>query len=112
MIENGDPKENLQVERINSAIKNEILMGCEFLSMKQVVAAVAKAIDFYNTERPHMSIGMMTPAEASQCCGVRDMKTTSYRELAIKRSLEKKIAENGLPLTPDRDKTRTVNLKQ
>lgn len=126
MTENGDPKENPQAERINSTIKNEILMGCEFHSLKEAVVAVAKAVDFYNTERPHMSIGMMTPAEASQCCGVRDMKWTSYRELAIKRSLEKKIAENGLPLapvrgllpgyalqsTPDRDKTWIVNLKQ
>lgn len=126
MTENGDPKENPQAERINSTIKNEILMGCEFYSMKEVVVAVTKAVNFYNNERPHMSIGMMTPVEASRCCGVRDMKWTSYRELAIKKSLEKKIAENGLPLapvrgllpgyalqsTPDRDKTWTVNHKQ
>lgn len=126
MTENGDPKENPQAERINSTIKNEILMGCDFHSMKEVVVAVTKAVNFYNNERPHMSIGMMTPMEASRSCGVRDMKWTSYRELAIKKSLEKKIAENGLPLapvrgllpgyalqsTPDRDKTCTVNQKQ
>lgn len=48
-----------------------------------------------------MSIGMMTPEEASQCNGQRDMKWTSYRELAIKKkSLETKIAENSLPLSP------------
>ncbi len=47
-----------------------------------------------------MSIGMMTPVEASRCTGKRDMKWTSYRELAIKKSSEMKIAEKGLPLSP------------
>lgn len=126
MTENGDPKENPQAERINSTIKNEILMGCEFHCIKEVVVAVTNAVNFYNNERPHMSIGMMTPVEASLCCGVKDMKWTSYRELAIKKLLENKIAENGLPLdpvrgllpgyalqsTPDRDKTWAVNQKQ
>ena len=100
MTENGDPKENPQAERINSTIKNEILFECEFHSRKEVVKAVKGAVDFYNNERPHMSIGMMTPVEASQCSGERDMRWISYRELAIKKSLERKIAENGLPLSP------------
>jgi hypothetical protein len=100
MTENGDPKENPQAERINSTIKNEILLECEFHSRKEVVKAVKGAVDFYNNERPHMSIGMMTPVEASQCSGERDMRWISYRELAIKKSLETKIAENGLPLSP------------
>ena len=46
-----------------------------------------------------MSIGMMMPAEASQCSGDRNMRWTSYRELAIKRSLGTKITEKGLPLS-------------
>ncbi|MGB4576859.1 MAG: IS3 family transposase [Paludibacter sp.] len=101
MTENGDPKENPQAERINSTIKNEILLGSEFHSKKEVEEAVKGAVDFYNNERPHMSIGMMTPVEASQCNGERDMRWTSYRELAIKKkSLETKIAENSLLLSP------------
>lgn len=100
MVENGDPKENPQAERVHSTIKNEILLGCEFHSIKEVEEAVKGAIDFYNNERPHMSIGMMTPVEALQCKGERDMRWTSYRELAIKKSLETKIAEKGLPLSP------------
>lgn len=96
----GDPRENPQAERINSTIKNEILMGCVFHNIKQVKEAVTKAIEFYNNERPHMSIGMMTPVEASRCSGERDMKWISYRERAIKRSLEQKITEKGLPLNP------------
>ena len=99
MTENGNPKENPQAERINNTIKNEILLGCEFHNLREVKNTIAEAVDFYNNERPHMSIGMMTPAEASQCSGDRDMRWTSYRELAIKRSLGMKITENGLPLS-------------
>jgi len=98
MTENGNPKENPQAERINSTVKNEILKGCLFNSTKEVKKAVDQAVDFYNNERPHMSIGMMVPAEASQCIGERDMKWTSYRELAIKRSKSTTITEYGLPL--------------
>lgn len=98
MTENGNPKDNPQAERINNTVKNELLLGCEFHSIKEVKEAVSNAVDFYNNERPHMSIGMMTPVEASQCRGERDMKWTSYRELAIKKSLKRKIAEKGLPL--------------
>lgn len=47
-----------------------------------------------------MSIGMMTPAEASISTGDRDMKWTSYRELAIKRIKKVNIAGNSLPLNP------------
>lgn len=88
MTESSDPKENPQAERIHSTIKNEILHGLEFHSMKEVEEAVKGAVDFYNNERPHMSVGMMTLSEASSSNGERDMKWTSYRERAIKRSLE------------------------
>ena len=47
-----------------------------------------------------MSIGMMTPAEASETSGERDMKWISYRESAIKRSKRESIAKNSLPLDP------------
>lgn len=98
MTENGNPKENPQAERINSTVKNEILKGCIFNNMNEVKKAVSQAIDFYNNERPHMSIGMMVPAEASRCIGEREMKWTSYRELAIKRSKATTNTEYGLPL--------------
>lgn len=100
MTEDGNPKDNLQAERINNTVKNELLLGCKFHSLKEVKDAVIDAVDFYNNERPHMRIDMMTPVEASLCIGERNMKWTSYRELAIKKSLEIKIAEKGFPLNP------------
>ena len=66
-------------------------------SISEVIAAVARAVDFYNNERPHMSIDMMTPAMASFCEGEITKRWTSLREEAIKKkSLE--IPENRLPL--------------
>ena len=42
------------------------------------------AIDFYNNERPHMSLDWKTPAEAARCTGELEKKWVSYRENAIK----------------------------
>ena len=70
---------NAQAERINNTMKNELLRGRTFRSTEEVIAAVALTVDFYNTRRPHMSIGLMTPAEATGTTGNRDMKWTSYR---------------------------------
>ena len=74
MTESGDPKENAQAERINNTMKNELLKGKVFHSLEEVIAATALAADFYNNRRPHMSIGMMTPAEASETSGDRAMR--------------------------------------
>ena len=98
MTEGGDPKENAQAERINGTIKNELLGGMEFHSVAEVREAVAKAVDFYNNRRPHMSVSMMTPAQAAQYDGELRKTWHSYREEAIKkRRKEEEIAEGGLP---------------
>lgn len=126
MTETGDPKDNAQAERINNTMKNELLKGKVFTTMAEVIAAVALAVDFYNNRRPHMSVGMMTPAEAAESTGDRDMRWTSYRHMAIKSRDKLDITENSLPLptvggfltayglqsTPDSDKTRMVNPSQ
>ena len=123
MTESGDPKENAQAERINNTMKNELLKGKVFHSLEEVIAATALAADFYNNRRPHMSIGMMTPAEASETSGDRDMRWKSYRMMAIKSRNSLDIAEIPLPLpqrhgspsdlrssvNPCSDKNRSVN---
>ena len=98
MTESGDPKDNAQAERINSTMKNELLKGRIFRSINEVIAAVAIAVDFYNNRRPHMSIGMMTPARAAESTGDRDMKWKSWRFEAIKSRDKMNIPENSLPL--------------
>ena len=84
MTECGDPKENAVAERVNGIIKNELLMGMSFSSIDEVRKALRTAIDFYNNERPHMSLDWKTPAQAALCTGELEKKWMSYRENAIK----------------------------
>ena len=84
MTEDGNPKENPQAERINNTMKNELLKGMRFTSLTEVIEAVAPAVSFYNEERPHMSIDMMTPKEASCCTGELKKHWTSYREMHVR----------------------------
>ena len=84
MTECGDPRDNAVAERVNGIIKNELLMGMAFSSIGEVRKALKAAIDFYNNERPHMSLDWMTPAQAALCSGELRKKWVSYREKAIK----------------------------
>ena len=84
MTECGDPKENAVAERVNGVIKNELLMGMSFFSIDEVKSALKVAIDFYNNERPHMSLDWKTPAEAALCTGELQKAWKSYREDAIR----------------------------
>jgi len=99
MTESGDPKDNAQAERINNTMKNELLKDKVFRNIEEVIAAVAQAVDFYNNRRPHMSIGMMTPAHAAESTGDRNMKWISYRMEAIKNSNKEYYPEKPLPLS-------------
>lgn len=80
MTECGDPKENAVAERQNNTIKNELLKDFKFYSINQVRMALAKAIEFYNNERPHMSLNNMTPKQAASFNGKIQKKWISYRE--------------------------------
>ena len=86
MTECGDPKDNAVAERVNGIIKNELLMGMAFFSIDEVRKALKVVIDFYNNERPHMSLDWKTPAEAALCTGELQKKWKSYREEAIKEN--------------------------
>ena len=99
MTESGDPKDNAQAERINNTMKNELLKGMRFTNIDEVIAAVARAVDFYNNERPHMSIDMMTPATAAFCEGEIKKRWVSLRERAIREKQTLEIPENSLPLS-------------
>jgi transposase InsO family protein len=63
MTENGDPLENAIAERINGIIKEEYLDCYEVATMKECRDLLDKVIQLYNEERPHLSLGMMTPNE-------------------------------------------------
>ena len=94
MMEDGNPKDNAQAERINNTMKNERLKGKSFCDIKEVAEAVEKTVLFYHTERPHMSINMMTPQEAATHTGEIKKGWTSYRDIAIKNLQTENIVSN------------------
>ena len=62
-------------------------MGMTFHNRDEVKAAVETAVDFYNNERPHMSLDWMTPAQAALCTGELKKKWVSRREKYIKKEV-------------------------
>ena len=100
MTEDGDPKENPQAERINNTMKNELLKDMRFACVAEVIAAVITAVAFYNEERPHMSIDMMTPREAANCTGELKKHWKSHRQEHIKaKQAEAQATEVATPVT-------------
>jgi len=61
MTESGDPLDNAIAERINGIIKEEYLLNHVVKNLKQAKQLLKSVINLYNTERPHMSIGNLTP---------------------------------------------------
>lgn len=61
MTENGDPLENAIAERINGIIKEEYLFDYKVNNLYQAKKVLEKVVKLYNDERPHMSIGYLTP---------------------------------------------------
>jgi putative transposase len=61
MTQTGDPRENAIAERINGIIKQEYMDFYSIENLNQAKQCLAQAIYLYNTERPHLSLGMLTP---------------------------------------------------
>ncbi len=61
MTENGDPLENAVAERINGIIKDEYLETYSIESLQEAKELLDAVVKLYNSERPHMSIGNLTP---------------------------------------------------
>ncbi len=63
MTENGDPLENAIAERVNGIIKDEYLQDYQVGNIVQAKEVLAFVVTLYNEERPHNSIGNLTPKE-------------------------------------------------
>jgi len=57
----GCPYENAVAERINGILKSEFYLDRIFASIDQAKEAALQAVMIYNTKRPHLSLGMLTP---------------------------------------------------
>lgn len=66
MTENGDPLENAIAERVNGIIKEEYLNDYQVDNIKEAKELLHAVIQLYNNERPHMSIGNLTPNQVHQ----------------------------------------------
>jgi transposase InsO family protein len=66
MTENGDPLENSIAERINGIIKNEYLFDFEAGNILEAKKLLKQVVKLYNEDRPHASIGYLTPSEVHE----------------------------------------------
>ncbi len=62
-IQPGKPTQNSFIERFNRTYREEVLDMYVFTRLSEVRNITEKWIDEYNEERPHESLGNMTPAE-------------------------------------------------
>ena len=61
MTQNGDPLENAIAERVNGILKDEYLLNYQCNNIQDARKKLALAVSLYNNERPHSSIGNLTP---------------------------------------------------
>lgn len=66
MTENGDPLENAIAERVNGIIKEEYLNDYQVNNIMEARELLDLVVKLYNNERPHMSIGNLTPNQVHQ----------------------------------------------
>jgi putative transposase len=66
MTESGDPLENSIAERINGIIKHEYLECYQVDTLKVAKRLLDQIIEVYNNERPHMSLGNLTPSQVHE----------------------------------------------
>lgn len=71
MTESGDPLENAVAERVNGILKREWIYKMTITSIDECKTIVKRIINFYNNERPHMSIDWQTPAIAHEQVGLQ-----------------------------------------
>jgi transposase InsO family protein len=78
MTQNGDPLENAVAERINGIIKDEYLLNYTCKNINNAKKLLTTAVSLYNMERPHSSIGNLTPETVHN-------QSENIREEKIKR---------------------------
>ena len=78
MTENGDPLENAIAERVNGILKDEWLYDMDPIERDEIEKIVSKVVLIYNSDRPHMSIDMLTPEAAHQQSGMLKRRWKNY----------------------------------
>lgn len=66
MTQEGDPRENAIAERVNGILKEEYLLEYQVDNFQEAAKLLDRVIKLYNEQRPHLSIGNLTPNEVHQ----------------------------------------------
>lgn len=80
--QDGNCYDNAMAERVNGILKGEYLFASHLMSQSQVRVAVRQTIHLYNTQRPHMSLGLATPEEVHQNPHHRPPKSAPVKRAA------------------------------
>jgi len=59
----GNCYDNIYAERVIGILKGEYGLGAPFVNINQVALDVEEVVDLYNSDRPHLSLGMATPKD-------------------------------------------------
>jgi len=84
------PYENPHAERLNGIIKNDYLSGYDPTSLDELIKMTLKAVDKYNLEKPHGSLGNLSPHSYEQ---LRRKKLLTL-QLKEKKNQKKKRRRN------------------
>jgi putative transposase len=83
MTQNSDPRENAIAERVNGIIKQELLLA-SYDRFGDACTAIKEAVDIYNNERLHSSVGQLTPFEAHTMTGELKRHWKNYYKIKEK----------------------------
>jgi len=73
--------ENAHIERVNGIIKNQYLYRWEITNFNQLRKKLEDAVWAYNFEKPHRSLGKLTPVEFEE--SIKELVVEQRKELII-----------------------------
>jgi len=80
-IQPGKPIQNAFVESFNGRFRDTCLNEHWFTSIQEARRVIAAWRHHYNTERPHSSLGYLTPRDYSEKAGAPELRNGSARRL-------------------------------
>ena len=93
MTDKGDPYENAIAERVNGILKTEWLYQMRLTSLEAARYTIGDIVRVYNEQRPHLSVGMLTPAQARLQSGERKKIWKNY--WALRKDRQQPAGEEG-----------------
>lgn len=90
MTEGGDPRENGIAERVNGILKQEFIEQLNDITPENAESKIGQIIEIYNNKRPHLSLGMLTPAQAHTMTGEQNRLWKVYYHNHCTSNIEKK----------------------